>query len=308
MILNDFLYVTIKPGINTISTALHLRHLTALTCLKGGLDIKIRSTDVLPVTIRLLEVLDCISCKPLLQLQHLESLSMTGSTTTGGESQLRNKLRFLEYITLGYSRRWTDSDLLTTCDTLEAAAATWSALPCLRRLVLDMPRVVPITAAVVNNIISIIALYKLDIWGSLTVQAECQLFDLLQHMTTIKSLQLELLDRGAVARTASGIAKWPNLRHLHLSLCEFAVGSIGCIAAATGLTYLSLDGPRLSDDELLCLLERMPALQDLKLSGNLLTRACVPAILKLAQLTRLELRDSSIQANALQCLTCLKCV
>lgn len=294
--------------------------------------------DVLPASLQVLSLSDCLSGQPLLQLHHLQQLTIHHCATLGAELQQLSRLTGLSDIRLDYRSMNTDHlGAGLAGGAFEAAAASaWEVLPGLRVLSInDVPGRQQITAATIHAIKKATNLEVLVIQRrSMTQQAAAELPAMLQQLQTLKTLYLsntritcaahggdehvaanaQASDGAICSNLVVDVALAASLATLPLltTLCLDGLPMVKAVAAtalshARQLMSLSMQECDLTDDVLVCLLASLHMLQQLNLSYNTsLTSISAPTIGRLTRLTQLSLSGTHIDCGELQQLTCLR--
>lgn len=313
-------YLGIYPPGATAS--LQLAHLTALTRLDSYERLIVCENDVLPINLKVLAVCDCWSCQPLLQLQQLQELSMTCSTTPADELLQLNQMTALTDMDLRYDTSNSQGQAAA-----QDASVAWPALHGLQALQLDyLDDSTWLTVSVLLRIKQASSLRHLHIaYLNVSQQGADMLPAVLRHLTALTALHLERLTQGGNESPAPlgqqayrgalqvnkvlacSMASLPKLASLCLEeLCIVGPAAAAALAKATQLTSLSISDCRLTDGLVLSVLQGMRTLRALDLSWNrLITDVSGPAIAKLTQLTGLYLDYTSMELQGLQCLSCL---
>lgn len=317
--------------------ALQLGHLTSLTRLASGWNIlDIRQMDVLPQTLKVLKVTDCSVLQPILHLCYLQRLSMDCSTTPAHEPRKLSQLTALTHVSLQYSEDSGDSTYMAA----PAAAGAWSALNSLSELIFSSSSSYSynwavLKAAEIQGIQSAKTLQDLSIAGKVfTMEAAAALPAALRELTALTrlrlnhSLELEGYHDAEVLEEHTTWSWVPRLEVTEALACSIASLHILCdvclddmcipegpatlaLSRATQLTYLSASYCFLTDEQVVCMIADMTALQGLRLNGNEnVTVASAPTIARLTQLTSLDLLYTSEFVPAtrdnLRCLTSLQ--
>lgn len=310
--------VDYPPG---ATAPLQLAHLTALTRLVCRECLIVHEDDVLPISLKVLNLDDCLSCQPLLKLQQLQEIIMGTSTTPAEELLQLSQLTALTKIILvyeAYGRR----GITVAAD----AAAAWVALPGLQVLGFgDFLNEAWVTIPILQSLKQVSSLVRLSVCNmKFSQQSVNMLPAVLQQLTALTALQLEILYQGGDESTslqpgqqvdtvtvqvdevlACSIARLPKLLSLHLEELHISGSPAAlALAEATQLTSLSITYSRLNDALVLTLLQDMHTLQHLDLHDNRQIKdASGPAIARLTQLTGLYLDQTAMYWKGLQWLS-----